>query len=327
AGVSTVYRKNVLAASRRVFDDCGFIRVADLGRGAVESWLGGRLAEGMSARSRNAYLEAVNAFCKWCVGGDAARMRANPFSIIAKANVNTDPRRRRRALTEVELSRLLAVAATRPLAEARTVRRGKRKGKQFAQLRAETVQRLERIGRERALIYKILILTGLRKGELASIRVSQLELKTSPARVQLKAADEKNREANALPLRADLAADLTAWIEEAGLSATEKLFTVPAALRKILDRDLKAAGISKRDDRGRTIDVHALRTTFGNLLSANGVAPRTAQQATRHSDLKLTMLTYTDPRLLDVACALNALPALPLNRKLALPLALERFSN
>src|SRR5262249_22948817 len=140
AGVSTVYRKNVLAACRRVFDECGFIRVAELGRGGVESWLGSRLAEGMSARSRNAYREAVNAFCNWCVRADPPRMRANPFSIIAKANVNTDPRRRRRALTEGELSRLLTVAATRPLAEARTVRRGMRKGQQFAQLKAETVQ-------------------------------------------------------------------------------------------------------------------------------------------------------------------------------------------
>jgi integrase len=321
AGVTDVYRKNVLAAARRVFADCHFTTMGDLRRGAVEQWMADRLADGMSARSRNAYLEGVNAFCNWCVRSDPARLRSNPFTAIPRANVKADPRRRRRAMTEEQLSKLLAVAAARPLADARTVRRGRRKGELCAALKPETAARLERLGRERVLIYKTLVLTGLRKGELASLTVAQLELTTDPARVQLKAADEKNREGNTLPVRSDLAADLAAWISESGLSPTDRVFTLPRDLRKILDRDLKAAGIPKRDGRGRTLDVHALRTTFGTLLSANGVAPRTAQQAMRHSDLKLTMDVYTDPKLLDMAGALDSLPALPLAPRLALPLA------
>jgi hypothetical protein len=83
-------------------------------------------------------------------------------------------------------------------------------------------------------------------------------------------------------------------------------------LHRILDRDLKPAGIAKRDDRGRTLDVHALRTTFGTLLSKGGVAPRTAQAAMRHSDIRLTMGVYTDPKLLDVRGAMDSLPNLPL---------------
>src|SRR5262249_45586601 len=79
---------------------------------------------------------------------------------------------------------------------------------------------------------------------------------------------------------------------------------------KILSRDLRFAGIPKRDERGRTLDVHALRHTFGTLLSRGGVAPRTAQAAMRHSKLELTMNVYTDPKLLDVRGTLGALPAL-----------------
>ncbi len=71
--------------------------------------------------------------------------------------------------------------------------------------------------------------------------------------------------------------------------------------------------IDKRDDRGRTLDVHALRHTFGTLLSKGGVAPRTAQAAMRHSKIDLTMRIYTDPRLLDVHGALGVLPVLPLD--------------
>ena len=45
------------------------------------------------------------------------------------------------------------------------------------------------------------------------------------------------------------------------------LFNVPKALIKILDRDLETAGIAKKDIRGRTLDVHALRTIFGTMLA------------------------------------------------------------
>ena len=96
------------------------------------------------------------------------------------------------------------------------------------------------------------------------------------------------------------------------LPADAPLFNVPAGLVRILDRDLQLAGISKVDERGRTVDVHAFRHTFGTLLSKNGVTPRTAQAAMRHSTIDLTMNVYTDPKLLDVAGAMEALPALPL---------------
>ena len=91
------------------------------------------------------------------------------------------------------------------------------------------------------------------------------------------------------------------------------LFYVPTGLRRILDRDLEVAGIAKKDDRDRTIDVHALRHTFGTMLSQKGVAPRTAQAAMRHSRIDLTMNVYTDARLLDVAGALESLPSLPVD--------------
>jgi hypothetical protein len=42
---------------------------------------------------------------------------------------------------------------------------------------------------------------------------------------------------------------------------------------------------------------------------------RTAQAAMRHSTPVLTANTYTDPKLLDVARALDALPSLPLDQR------------
>jgi integrase len=106
------------------------------------------------------------------------------------------------------------VARRRPLVDAMTIRRGSRKGQVIAKLREETRRRLERLGHERALIYKTLVLTGLRKGELASITVGQLALDADPPRLRLAARDAKNRHEATIPLRADVAADLRQWLAE-----------------------------------------------------------------------------------------------------------------
>ncbi len=82
----------------------------------------------------------------------------------------------------------------------------------YANVRPEARERLERLGLERALIYKTLVLTGLRKGELESLTVAHLHLDEAIPFAVLDAADEKNREGNEIPLRDDLAADLRDWL-------------------------------------------------------------------------------------------------------------------
>ncbi len=352
-GLNRVRVKNSENRLVRLTGECGFRALGDLSAAALERWLVARQTEGMGAGTRNEYRQELVGFANWCVR--TRRLLNNPFVGVPKADAKADCRRKRRALTERELVGLLDVARRRPLAEALTVRRGRRKGEVVAKLRRETRRRLEVLGWERALIYKTLVLTGLRKGELASLTAGQLVLDADPPYLVLDAADEKNRQGSTIPLRADLAADLREWLAyrlqtlqdaarnakavpfdqepaadapwgcrrdsdgspgpraiPARLPADARLFSVPAGLLRILDRDLKAAGIPKQDERGRTVDVHAMRTSFGTLLSKAGVAPRTAQAAMRHSTIDLTMNTYTDPKLLDVAGALESLPALPL---------------
>ena len=96
--------------------------------------------------------------------------------------------------------------------EALAVRRGKNKGKLLAKIRPEIQEQLKRLGRERALIYKTMVLTGLRKGELASLTVGQLHMNGDLPYVALNASDEKSREGNDIPLRHDLAQDLRDWL-------------------------------------------------------------------------------------------------------------------
>jgi len=366
----------------RVAFECRFVRLGDIQWNAVVAWLNERKTEGMAARTRNSYVQAVAGFSKWCVSH--SRLLVDPMTNASRADEKSDRRRQRRAMTEGELNRLLHVARWRPLAEQGRLavakpsdsanESRKRSNWTYAPLTYDDlddavkrarerladnpafVAELEQSGRERALIYKTLTLTGLRKGELASITVGQLDLERSPAFLTLNAADEKNREGSTLPLRDDLADDLRQWLASkatarqdaarnaltvrfdsadtqsskrarnatakregascgdwASLPAAELLFVVPDKLVKIFDRDLQAAGIAKRDERGRTLDVHALRHSFGTLLSKGGVSPRTAQAAMRHSRIDLTMNVYTDPKLLDLHAAVESLPELRLD--------------
>lgn len=351
---------------RRVAADCGFRRLADLNGTALVRWLAAHQAEGMSAATRNEYRIAWVMFGNWCI--HTRRLLSNPLTDVPRADAKADPRRRRRALTEDELRRLLDAAHRRPLLDAMTIRCGERRGKVVAVLRGDIRRQLERLGMERALAYKTLVLTGLRKGELASLTVGQLDLDAPMPSLVLEAADEKNGQGSTIPLRADLVADLRGWLadkaaalQEAARNATTvefdskhqsrqernhgdsagperqsclpltrlpantRVFNLPHDLSRVLDKDLVAAGIArrvkvdgkwkidKRDERGRTVDVHALRHTFGTHLSKGGVSPRTAQAAMRHSTIDLTMNVYTDPKLLDVAGAMDSLPSLPIS--------------
>lgn len=338
--------KETLSQLRRVAADCGFSTLSEVSGDAFERWLSVQAENDMSAGTRNKYRATWVAFCNWAVR--AGRLLRNPLDHVAKADEAADVRRQRRAMTEAELVELLDVARRRPLLDRATVRRGKNAGKPVAKLRPETVARLNLLGWERALTYKTFLLTGLRKGELTTLAVGQLDLDANPPFLKLDTDDEKNREGNSIPLRADLAADLREWLnykakarQEAArnaettpfdskhpeppervtlhsgdwtsLPADTLVFDVPTGLVRILDRDLAAAGIPKIDERGRTIDVHGLRHCFGTHLSKAGVQPRTAQAAMRHLSIDLTMNTYTDPRLLDVAGAVELLPNLPLD--------------
>ena len=357
--LNSVRIKNSQSRIARLSRECRFTHLSDLNASAVERWLLDRKREGMSAGNLNEFRWEIIGFCNWCVR--KRRLTSNPVTGLPRFDTNIDRQRQRRSMTEAELIQLLEVARWRPLSEygRRTVakdeteRKGKRSNWTLAPLtfddlaaaverarerlakRPEFIAKLERLGHERALIYKTLVLTGLRKGELASLTVGQLFLDGPQAFAELHAADEKNRQGSQIAIRDDLAADLRHWLAGklespqsamrgrgkilsmqptlAKLPVATKLFTIPGQLVKILDRDLKAAGIAKADERGRTLDVHALRHSFGTLLSRGGVAPRTAQSAMRHSSIDLTMNVYTDPKLLDVHGALDSLPSLPLS--------------
>ena len=249
-------------------------------------------------------------------------------------------------MTADEIDRLLTVARLRPVAQfgrptlriiddarpAKSRSTWKRAELTFAtivdaaergraRMRPEAAEEFSRLGRERALIYRVLVTTGLRRGELAALTVGDVLLDDRQPAIVLRGADAKNGKRATLPLQADVAAELRAWIDEKTKAACGQrvvvvrgvggvpLFDVPDKLVRILDRDLAVAGIPKRDDQGRTVDVHAMRGTFATHLARAGVSPVTLKTAMRHSRIETTLKHYADPTLLDVAGAVEMLPS------------------
>jgi integrase len=293
-------------------------------------------------RTINAKLGTLTAWGNWLV--ESGRLAVNPFTRLGKRsgiNGSDDIRRKRRAFTEAELLRLITVARLRPLAEygrstvrvvddtraAKSRATWKRAELKFdtivdsaergrARVRPDVAERLERLGRERALLYATLVTTGLRRGELAALTVGDVRLDDPRPAIILRAADAKNGVAARQPLRADVAAELRAWVDEKAEAACGQqidglpLFDVPDKLVRILDRDIVAAGITKRDKHGRTVDVHALRGTFGSHLARANVGPVTLKTLMRHSRLETTLKFYIDDDLLEVENAVGTLPAL-----------------
>ncbi|HUY35382.1 MAG TPA: hypothetical protein VMV69_21740 [Pirellulales bacterium] len=208
-GVHPTRLRNARGRLARLLAECGAVKLADWGAAAIERWMTSAAAGGMSAPTRNEYRQELVSFGNWCIR--TRRLPMNPFAVVQCADARGDCRRKRRSLTEGELVKLLDVARRRPLLDAMTVRRGRNKGEVVVNLRDDVRERLELLGRERALIYKMLVLTGLRRGELASLTVGQLDLDGAMPSITLDAGDEKNREGSTLPLRRDLAADLARW--------------------------------------------------------------------------------------------------------------------
>ena len=117
-----------------------------------------------------------------------------------------------------------------------------------------------------------------------------------------------------IPLRGDFADRIWAWLaSKPGLVHDQVLFDITKKrTAEMLKQDLERAGIPYVDGLGRVADFHSLRKTFITNLSKAGVSPKMAQTLARHSDINLTMNTYTTLGLIDQMAAVEALPAVPI---------------
>ncbi len=292
---------------RAVVDGCKFQRINDISPSRVQHFLAELRADGKSIATSNHYLRAVKMFVRWMLLD--RRTGDDPIAHMSAMNAETDPRRVRRPMTQDELAYLIASTQ-----------------------KAGPIQHVS--GPDRAILYIIGTYTGFRRNEIASVSKSSFDFESEPATLTVEAAYSKHRRNDVIPLRGDFATMIQAWIAaKKSHGPKTPLLDVrnkrtAEMLKKDLDRAREewieeaetAAETKKRkrssflrslDEQGRCVDFHALRKTFITNLSLSGASPKTAQTLARHSDINLTMNTYTMLGIGDQASAVEALPAVP----------------
>ena len=162
----------------------------------------------------------------------------------------------------------------------------------------------------RCLVYATALQTGLRRKELNNLAWGDFNLEAVPPFLRVPASISKNRKEAVIPLNPQLT-EMLRKIRPEGVNPTIAPFHHRVPRIETLRKDLEAAVIAIRDERGRRVDFHSLRMTFGTTMLANGVHPIVVKELMRHSDLKLTTNLYTDASQLPMAKGVAALPQLP----------------
>ncbi len=272
--------------------------LTDLTHETIDRYLAG--VEGSSGNKKK-HLSAISVFVAWLLKKD--RLEINPLDRV-DAPTGGRKTKERRALTVEQIQKLLDACRVRPLQEFK-----KRYGDE---VREEVKTKMVMRGRERGLIYKTAVYTGLRAGEIASLCPHHLELDHKPfPRLQIPGKLTKNSQQARLLLVPAFAAELKEWIRDAGKGPDDPLFNVPQASARIMEKDLKVAGIPYKTAQGDA-DFHSLRMTANVMLGQAGIPARIRQLFMRHSDIRLTMATYDDESFLDLEAAVKAMEGLNL---------------
>jgi integrase len=271
---------------RNALNESGCVVLGDLQRAEepFDKYLAARRKVGVSYRTINADLTAIRSFCRWLI--QKKRLTIDPTMDFEKLNVGLDRRMERRPLTDAEATQLLKTTL-----ESNRV---------FSGLS----------GLDRAMLYMLAQRSGLRRGELASLVPRSFKLNADPPTVRVEAASSKHRKEDVLPLPVEVAKEFAVYLKGKHRSRAVWPGNWWRKSAEMFRVDLAAAGIAIIDADGRVLDFHGQRATFITGLARAGVSPTKAQKLARHSDVNLTMRTYTHLDVEDLASAVESLPSL-----------------
>jgi integrase/recombinase XerD len=250
---------------------------------------------GLGNTTVNMRLGALQGMLRWAV-----RMRLiaeSPIEQVQPLPQNERTlRRRRRALSEDEIQRLIAAAE--------------------AEDRQCAVRSVPQ-----AAFFACALSTGLRYGELRLLAWGAVDFDN--AMLHVRGEHAKSGKSRAIPLRRDLLLALAelARIQKRFLGrevvAADRVFLAPRGgpwlacsnnANRVLLRLLEAARIPRLDEAGRKIDLHALRHSFATRLARTGASMAHTQLLMGHSDVRLTARVYLHVEAENTRGAIDALP-------------------
>lgn len=284
---SDVHIRKTVSRIEKILASCGWKFLREVEAGSLERFLVELRRSGRSLETSNHYLRAVQHWMRWLVRSE--RLARNPLERIRVVNSRVDRRHERRALSPEELHLLIETAMTGPRIEGL-------------------------MGPDRAMLYLLAAWTGLRRGELGSLTKRSFRLDADPPVVTVAAAYSKRRREDRVLLHTQVVERLRPWLDRQ--PEGERLFPITAhgnvahgrKTSKMIRLDLEAARrkwladgehenpsdfLAYRDVSGKVADFHSLRHTFITNLARSGASPKVAQTLARHSDIRLTLDTYT----------------------------------
>ena len=308
-GSTSDYVATTLQRATAVIEGCGFKRIQDISAGSVVDYLAALRRSGRSVASSNHYLRAVKMFARWLV-----RDRRNDddrLTHLSRMNVELDRRRVRRPLSIEEFDWLLSATAVGP-----------------------EIQKIS--GPDRTVLYIVGAYTGYRRNEIGSVQEGSFDFESDPPTLTVQASYSKHRRTDILPLRRDFAQRIREWLTtRPRRSPGQPLFAITGKhtaemLQKDLARARQAWIKEAHDDRERgrreksrswlartKTAVWSTSTRCGRRSSRicrdRAYTPKRRSFA-RHSDINLTMNTYTRLGVLDQAAAVESLPPVPTGR-------------
>jgi len=145
---------------------------------------------------------------------------------------------------------------------------------------------------DRALLYRFLSLTGLRRQEARKLCWGDVQIGQKPHLV-LRAEMTKSKRNDTIYLPESLACEIQAIRPEC-CKNSDPVFRNGVPSYETLKRDLKKANVALVDEYARGAGFHTFRRTFITLLQKQNTAPRIIQELARHKSLNLTNNVYTD---------------------------------
>lgn len=240
--------------------------------------------EKASTKTRNDYRAALVQFCRWAVASD--RLAKSPLAALKKVD---DQPAQRQAIDAATVQRLAAAAIQRVLQRSMP-------GNRDRDLEA---------ARKRAMTVLIAFLAGLRNNEIANLTWSMIDHQAGV--VTIPATVAKSAREQSVPLHSGLSDLLQAVRKERSVAQKRAVAdsdfvvgyldergnpTLPVHLAERIREDADWIGHPTIDADGRSLDLHAMRTSFANELASRGVHDGIIGDLMRHQAPSVTRRHY-----------------------------------
>lgn len=285
-GVSGQWRCSQTKWLRDAANACRFDRLRDINATDFTNHIASLRRNGTSARTIAAVITINVRFCKWLV--ENRHLERNPLAGIKKPPAKSARVFERRMLLPTEWPWL----------------------KRFLLGKPEPENGIDWI--ERLATYETAIQTGLRAGEMRSLRRSKLSLGSNPPFVYAKSSATKNGQEAKQRITKDVAERIKILVDRSGdgfvfkmkkrsapcdmlrndLANARKLWLDSFTNDEERKKNEQSDFMQVENEDGEILDFHALRYTCGGWLAIVGVDVQTIQKIMRHHSVTMTIDTY-----------------------------------